>query len=170
MGRTLEKIQTPAGARLLWPVGVKRSCDPATVPSAQLGLWPTGFQGLDGHRGGVVPQTLPDFAKLARAQLPQQLDGAALDLPLVHCVVGQAGRLRSLHLMMIIRMTIHFVQSHLLGHSRSPYRKTVTIEERDRTHRYHEQNENRMEICSRTVTVRVNWPSEGKDQEPGTRD
>lgn len=58
----------------------------------------TRFESLHCHCGGFVPQALVDFSELTGSQLPQQLDGAALDLPLVHRVVGQTVSLRGLHL------------------------------------------------------------------------
>ena len=50
------------------------------------------FQCLDGHRGSVVPETLPDLSKLAGSELLLEGDGAPLDLPLVLGVVGEADR------------------------------------------------------------------------------
>merc|ERR1719219_1597013 len=48
--------------------------------------------------GVVVPQSLPHLSELAVAQLPDELEAAALDLPLVPRVVTQVGRGGFLHL------------------------------------------------------------------------
>lgn len=63
-----------------------------------LGVHGTGFEGLDGHGSCVVPEALPDFAKLALAQLPHELERRAVDLPLVARPVAQAFGHRFLHL------------------------------------------------------------------------
>lgn len=50
----------------------------------------TGLQSLDRHWCGVVPQSLPDIAKLARAQLAHEFEGSSVDLPLVASPMREA--------------------------------------------------------------------------------
>ena len=52
----------------------------------------TWFERLDGDWGGVVPETLPDLAELPVAQLADEFEARAFDLPLVTGRVGQALR------------------------------------------------------------------------------
>lgn len=58
----------------------------------------TRFKSLHCYWRGVIPETLKHFSKLTSPQLPQQLDGCTVNLPLVHSVVRQAVSLRDLHL------------------------------------------------------------------------
>lgn len=58
----------------------------------------TRFESLHCNCCGFIPQALEDFTKLTSSQLPQQLDGVTVNLPLVHCVVGQTMSLWGLHL------------------------------------------------------------------------
>lgn len=66
----------------------------------------TRFKGLHRDWRGFIPQTLEHFSKLTSPQLPQQLDGFTVDLPLVHGVVRQAVSLRDLHLQQQKRGTL----------------------------------------------------------------
>lgn len=58
----------------------------------------TRFEGLHCDCCAVIPQALEDFPKLTSSQFFPQLDWFAVNLPLVHCVVGQTVSLWSLHL------------------------------------------------------------------------
>ena len=51
----------------------------------------TLLETFDGHGCGVVPLTLPDLPELAMSQLPDKLEAAPVDLPLVPGAVGQVG-------------------------------------------------------------------------------
>lgn len=66
----------------------------------------TRFKGLHRYWRGFIPQTLEHFSKLTSPQLPQQLDGFTVNLPLVHGVVWQAVSLRDLHLQQQRRGTL----------------------------------------------------------------
>ena len=52
----------------------------------------TWLQSLDGHRRGVVPDSLPDLPELTVAELLHELEAVPVDLPLVPGVVAQVGR------------------------------------------------------------------------------
>ena len=52
----------------------------------------TWFQGLHSDRHGVVPDALVDLPKLARSELPAQLQGAPWNLPLSDVDAPGAGR------------------------------------------------------------------------------
>lgn len=56
------------------------------------------LQRLDGHRRRVVPQTLPDIAKLARAEFLDEAQRVSVDFPLVTCAMRQAVGHRLLNL------------------------------------------------------------------------
>lgn len=58
----------------------------------------TCFERLDGDRGRVVPQSLPDLSELSMSQTSLELEAASLDLPLVPRVVGEVGRRRFVNL------------------------------------------------------------------------
>lgn len=66
----------------------------------------TRFKGLHCYRRGVIPETLKHLPKLTSPQLPQQLDGFTVNLPLVHSVVWQAVSLRHLYLQQQKRGTL----------------------------------------------------------------
>ena len=61
-------------------------------------LWFTWLESLDGHRRGVVPDSLPDLPELTVAELLEELEAVPVDLPLVPGVVAQVGRDRLLNL------------------------------------------------------------------------
>jgi hypothetical protein len=52
----------------------------------------TGLESLDGNRGGVVPEPLPDLPELSVAELADKLEAGPLNLPLVPRVVRQVRR------------------------------------------------------------------------------
>ena len=54
----------------------------------------TCFERLDGDRGGVVPQSLPDLSELPVAETSLELEAAPLDLPLIPSIVREVSRRR----------------------------------------------------------------------------
>ena len=58
----------------------------------------TCFEGFDGNRRGIVPESLPDLPELSVSELADKLETGALNLPLVPRVVGQVRRHRLLNL------------------------------------------------------------------------
>ena len=54
----------------------------------------TGFESFDGDGRCVVPTALPDLAELAVAQLSNELEAGALNLPLVPGLVREVRRNR----------------------------------------------------------------------------
>ena len=58
----------------------------------------TWFECLDSHWSRVIPDALPDLSELAVAELSDELQAVAVDLPLVSGVVGQVGGHRFVNL------------------------------------------------------------------------
>ena len=52
----------------------------------------TWLEGLDGDRGGVVPDSLPDLPELSVSELLDELEAVPVNLPLVPRVVAQVCR------------------------------------------------------------------------------
>ena len=64
------------------------------LPAHQL----TWLESLDGHRRGVVPDSLPHLSELAMAEFLEELEAVPVNLPLVPRVVTQVRRDRLLDL------------------------------------------------------------------------
>lgn len=98
LGNDVDRLLDRADSVQLYELAVPQFLHDLGLGQEVLGVHGAGLEGLDGDAGRVVPESLPDLAELALAELADELEGGLVDLPLVPGAMAQALGHRFLHL------------------------------------------------------------------------
>lgn len=98
LGDDVDRLLHRAHGVQLYELRVSQLLHDLRLGEEVLGVHRARLQRLYGDGRRVVPLALPHLPELAVAQLSDEFEGSAVDLPLVACPVRQTFRLRFLHL------------------------------------------------------------------------